>query len=387
MVTRTVACKLAPDAAAETAIRDSAVAFAVACNYVLAVALREKVSNQFKLHHLAYYDVRKRFGLPANLAVRAIARVAGAIKSAKRKGRKPKAFRPTSIDYDAKIFAYREADQSVALTTVAGRIRVPLALGDYQRDALRGKKPTAAKVALRDRALYVHIAIDEAPAERPEPTCAIGIDRGIYNLAVTSTGKFFSGREAMHKREKFTARRATLQAKGTKSAKRALKRLSGREARWMRDVNHVVSKAIVGEAATRNAEIKMEDLHDIRERTRRFSRVWNRKLNAWAFRQLGDFVEYKAARAGLRVTEVPARNTSRTCPRCKEVDKHSRSGAHFQCVFCGYRLAADYAAAKTVAEGHARPARVAVSRPTVAGTLHSCILATSPGLKSGVVDA
>lgn len=229
MQQRTIVCKMNPAPTVADALKDTLEKYALACDATLVISVREKTSNKVRLQHLVYHDIRKRFGLSANLAVRAIARVCWAVKAAKRKGRAVKKFKPTSIDYDERIFAFREAEETVSLTTTTGRTRVPLVLGTYQRDALRGRKPTAAKLVYRDREWYIHIVIEDEPGQRSNPTCAIGVDRGVYNIAVTSPGTFHSGRKAMHVREKLACRRAKLQYIGTASAKRLLKRLSGRE--------------------------------------------------------------------------------------------------------------------------------------------------------------
>ena len=99
---------------------------------------------------------------------------------------------------------------------------------------------------------YLHIpATKEIPNELDEtqPKHVVGIDRGLRFIATAydETGKttFFSGKEMAKKRKKFNRVRAQLQAKGTKSAKRKLKKLSGRENRWMSDVNHQISKTLV----------------------------------------------------------------------------------------------------------------------------------------------
>ena len=362
---KTIICKMNPSDVALNAINCTLIAFASACDFVLAVAVREKTSNKIRLQHLAYRDIREKFGLSANLAVRAIARVAWAIKAAKAKGRVPKKFNPTSIDYDQRIFSYVENEEAASITTVNGRMRVPLVLGQYQRDALRGKKPTAAKLVKDGKGFRIHIVIDYDPEKSKDPICAIGIDRGVYNLAVTSTGKFHSGKKARHIRERFAARRARLQSIGTKAAKRRLKRLSGRERRWMRDVNHCISKSIVAEAKAMNAVIVFEDLTGIRDRIGTFSRTLNRMVNGWAFRELEDFSRYKAEAVGLRVESRNPRNSSRTCPACGHVAKENRNGAHFKCVRCGYRLPADLSAARTISGGHVRPERAAVNRPMV----------------------
>lgn len=378
---RTIVCKMNPAPAIDEALRDTVAKYASACDAVLEVAVRERTSNKVKLQHLVYHDLRMEFGLSANLAVRAIARVAWAVKAAKRKGRVVKKFKPASIDYDERIFAYRQNEETVSLSTVEGRVHVPLVLGQYQRDALRGKKPTAAKLVLKGREWYIHIVIEDEPGQRSNPICAIGVDRGVYNLAVTSTGKFLSGRKAMHVRERFASRRKRLQSKGTRSARRTLQRLSGRERRFMRNENHRIGKAIVAEATRSNARIKLEDLKGIRDRLKRFSPAWNRRVNAWAFWELESMIRYKAERAGIEVISVPAKNTSRECSRCGAVEKSARNRAHFRCIVCGYRLAADLNGAKTISGRQACPERALVMEPMVAGELELCSSsATSPCL-------
>jgi IS605 OrfB family transposase len=367
---RTIVCKMNPTETVSASLRKTLVAFAKGSMIALKHGTKAGTSNKVALQHLCYREIRKECGLSSNLAIRAIARAAWAMKAAKAKRRKVKAFRPTSIDYDARIFDFREKEEQVSLTTVDGRFHIPLILGNYQRNSLRGKKPTAAKLVLKGREWYIHIIISEDPEKKIGPISAIGVDRGIYNIAVTSTGKFFSGAKAMHIREKFASRRKALQRLGTRSAKRALKRLSGREHRYMRDVNHCISKAIVAEAVKRDAIIKMEDLDNIRDRTNRFSRVWRRRVHAWAFRELDTMVRYKAEMVGLGTEYVPTPNSSHECPKCHTVNENSRRGAHFKCVACGYRLPADLAAARTISGRHACPARAVVMQPMVSSVLH-----------------
>ncbi|MCV4796325.1 hypothetical protein OFB84_30840, partial [Escherichia coli] len=73
--------------------------FANACNYALQVARRENAWNKFALQRLVYRELRERFGLSANLAIRAIARVG------KRKGHRAGGFKATSVDYDRRILS------------------------------------------------------------------------------------------------------------------------------------------------------------------------------------------------------------------------------------------------------------------------------------------
>lgn len=91
----------------------------------------------------------------------------------------------------------------------------------------------------------------------------VGIDRGLRFLATTydENGKcvFKSGQKILSRRQKFIKCRQELQSKRTWSAFRKLKELSGRENRWMSDVNHQISKTLV-DTYGENTLFVIEDL-------------------------------------------------------------------------------------------------------------------------------
>jgi len=140
--------------------------------------------------------------------------------------------------------------------------------------------------------------------------------------------------------------RRDLQAKGTKGAKRTLKRLSGQESRYQRDVNHVVSKEMV-EFASRYDQpvIVLEDLGGIRKRAKQRQRQRG-DFHSWAFYQLAQYIEYKAVALGIPVVYINPRGTSKTCSVCGAVGTRSRH--NFSCS-CGYTDHADRNAAKNIA--------------------------------------
>ncbi len=187
----------------------------------------------------------------------------------------------------------------------------------------------------------------------------LGVDLGITNLATDSTGESFSGAQVKATRNRYHKRRQTLQRVGTRSAKRRLKKLSGKEYRFQKDVNHRISKALVQKAAYTRKALVLEDLTGIRERVT--VRSVNRyERHSWAFYRLRMFISYKAAWAGIPVRFVDPRNTSRTCSQCGHCEKANRqSQASFLCKQCGNCSNADINAAINIS-------RVAVKRPMVA---------------------
>jgi IS605 OrfB family transposase len=314
---------------------------------VLKVSKESRTTNKVKLQHLCYREIREQYALTANLAIRAIARVA---ESSKRKLRKVKEFKPTSVTYDQRIFSYIPAKEMVSLSTIKGRIKVPLALGNYQRHLLEEQKPTSATLVYRkskrQKGFYINIVLSK-PVPRPEGTKLIGVDLGINNIATTSNGLKFSGKQAMHIRRHFADLRASLQAKGTRGAKRLLKQLSGKESRIIRNLNHIISKRIV-ESATPNDILVMEDLKHIRERTK--VRKGQRYIHeSWPFAQLQRFIKYKALEKGIAVAFVDPRYSSQTCSRCGQIGH--RNGSLFSCS-CGYRNHSDFNASYNLSLRH-----------------------------------
>lgn len=185
----------------------------------------------------------------------------------------------------------------------------------------------------------------------------IGVDRGINYLAVTTDGQksqFFGGAKVTHVRNRYLKNRASLQRKkamkNTRSIRRAFKRLSGKEARFMRDVNHVVSRGIVDFAKrTGNPTIAIEKLDGIRDDTKKRLRKEQRSaVNSWAFYQLEQFLQYKAADFGFEIIEVDAKYTSQGCSKCGHTEKSNRHGHRFVCKACDYQLHSDLNAARNI---------------------------------------
>lgn len=177
----------------------------------------------------------------------------------------------------------------------------------------------------------------------------LGIDMGIINLSTDSDGETFSGEAVDHVREKMHAIKKALQKKGTKSAKKHLKTLHGREARFKKDTNHVISKRIVSKAKGTGRGIALEDLKGFNgQKMVRHSQ--KERFGKWAFDQLRRFITYKALMAGVPVVAVNPRNTSRTCSVCGHCDKANRtSQARFSCLKCEHTENADVNAARNIA--------------------------------------
>ncbi len=370
----TVSCKLNPTFEQVEKIDATLKAFADACTWINQTA-PENLTNAYKVHGLVYYECRALFGLAANLAVRAIARVCSNRKTAKLRSRLVKGFAPTSIDYDSVIFSLREKDWKASLTLMGGREHIALAIGNYQRHLLKGQKPTSATLTKRkDGTYHLQIQVKSKPPEPPSPRCSnggepdgcVGVDLGRTDIAYTSTGEKYCGQQLSKLRDWFSDLRAGLQhratrvvapttPKGTRSTRRRIRelqaRLRGRESRVQSNINHQISSRIVQAAKALGWSIALEDLAGIRERTNKQprSKTERRRSNSWAFYQLRQFLTYKAVKFGVLLVLVNPAYTSKTCHCCHRIG--DRQGKRFRCEDgCGWHGDSDLNGALNVSQ-------------------------------------
>lgn len=341
---RTICVKLSPTSEQSAALDATLLAFADGCNRAAEACRELNTSNKYTIQQSAYTTIRDQFGLSANLAVRAIARACAAHKLVRNAS-----FSPTSADYDQRIFSFRESDWTFSLTTTAGRVRLACVVGEFQRKSLQGQKPTSATLVKRRNGFYLHIQVK---SESPATTAiadVLGVDLGIANIATDSDGTRHCGKEVERVRRKHNLQRKRLQRRCAKGAKKKLKRVSGKEARFRRHENHVISKRIIETAKRTGRGVALEDLRGIRERVTARGGDARNRLSGWSFYQLRAFIEYKAILAGVAVVTVNPRNTSRMCSVCGHCDKSNRkSQDKFLCKSCGHEAHADENAARNI---------------------------------------
>lgn len=326
--------------------------FNAACDALAALAFANRCANKVELQKLAYHDIRRDFGLGAQMTVRAIAKV---VEVYKRDKSVQPTFRPHgAIVYDQRILSWKGADR-VSVLTNDGRQIMPWVCGAYQRamlDRARGQ----ADLIHRDGMFFLYVTIDVGDVPEGDPAEYLGVDLGHKNIAADSDGDTFSGALNASLRRRHARLRRNLQRKGTKSAKRLLRHRKAKEARFATDLNHRISKEIVRKAKDTGRGIAIEDLTHIRERTT-VRKPQRRAHHSWAFAQLRSFLTYKAALAGVPLLAVDPRNTSRECPCCDLIDKRNRPDRNtFRCIECGHAGPADTTAAIAIGRRAARHA-------------------------------
>lgn len=359
MSVRTVALTLRPTPEQTAALERTRTAWVRACNLLAGIAWDTQTWRPFELQKLAYYRVREETGLLAQLTVRAIKVVCDSYRVDKTCRHRFREDAAVVLDTPR---LYRIRATLAEISTLDGRLKIKTAIGGYQRRKLAEAVKLAEADLLRDRQGRWRLIVSCRYADAPEgqPTGYLGVDMGIKAIAATSDGTIYSGALRNGLRRRHQRLRAKLQAKGTKSAKRLLRKRARKQRRFQANENHCISKAIVVTAQGTGRGIAVEDLTGIRQRVTARGGEYRSALGNWAFAQLGQFIAYKAGAAGVCVVEVDPRNTSRTCPECGCVDKANRkTQAVFCCVSCGHTANADINAAGIIA------GRAAVMRPHV----------------------
>lgn len=359
--------RLRPTVEQASALTETARLFTLAFNAVAAHGWQHGEKNGVTLHHATYRSLKTEHpSLVSDLHIQARVKATEAVRSAlalQKKGRKVSApvSRACPPRYNVHTMRLDWQTSAVRLSTTSGRQSIPFHLPVYgQRYA--GCEEDTADLICRDGVWRLHVVVTvpapeiESPDDAAVPSAegamvgmVVGVDLGLAQPAVTSTGRFL-GKKAWRAVEarRFKQRRA-LQAKGTKSAKRRLKTARRAQARFRRDCDHVLSKQIVA-ATPPGGTIVLENLTNIRARVTVRHGQQARRVHGWSFDQIRSFVEYKAEERGCTVSSVDPRNTSQRCPSCGHTARNNRrSRGWFQCRSCGFQLHADLVGARNVA--------------------------------------
>jgi putative transposase len=366
-------------------VRQTQLAYRAALNYVSRYAYEHgKMSNKVRLQGGTYREIRTRYGIPAQMACSIPRQVGATYKGLWTKAKKHAALRKGGLTkkrykgldeapkYVSPTLEYQlghdygfKTERQVSILTLSGRVIVHYT-GYSQHTALiqHGASIGAAKLWYDQpkKQFYLLVSLEvEVPAPTPDTqTSIIGVDVGIRYLAVASDTKgqasFHCGKRLVPQANHYARLRKRLQQKGTRSATRRLRQVARRERRLKADANHVISTRIVTRFPP--SLIGLEDLTDIRERTKRRKgkkaskkqRKANATISKWAFAELHGMLAYKALLHGSMAIKVDAHYSSLACPMCGHAADANRpnKGLLFVCQVCHYTLHADLVGARNI---------------------------------------
>jgi len=357
-VRRTVPVKLDVTESDADLLRETIQQFLDAANYVVDAAYDGEWVETRKsiLHDETYSEVRERTDLHSNHVQSARDRAVDALKSVVAKWSKGRyaslpTFTTPFVEYNQRNATFH-AD-SASLATVDGRITVGYVLPDEDRDTPHAEylfsdeyETTGATLHYREGEFYLHVRTkaDVDSPDRPENGTVLGVDLGIENIAVTSTGTFWSADELNHWRTEYVERRRSLQERGTRWAHENVQSIGRKETGRFEQYLHRVANELVVEAVENGCSyIAFERLTDIRERMPQA-----RQFHEWAFHRLYSYVSYKSEARGISVRQVNPAYTSQRCSTCGFTVEANRDREDFACQSCGYENHADYNAAKNI---------------------------------------
>lgn len=364
---------------------ESQEAFRQGCNFVSEYMFNNGFPmNTTGLIKILYSDLRERFGLKSQMAQSCVRTVIARYRSVQTQlrkeyvwdgykkdnhGREVKNYVPKTLEYlwypiDFKRpqidlvrnrdYSYKD-DGTMTLNTIHGRVIVTPTFKGFEEYFDGTWTLGTAKVLKSGKHWYLHIAATKQ-VEQSEFKSAhvVGIDRGLRQLLTIYDEKgrttFVNGKLILQKRRYYKRLRQQLQSKNTKSAKRRLEAIGQRESRWMRDVNHCLSKTLVNHYGSGTIFV-LEDLTNVTFDTVSKRAKKNRyEHHSWSFYDFEQKLIYKAFDRGSQVVSCDAHYTSQRCPKCGLIDSKNRNKDkhEFCCKACSYRTNDDRAAAMNI---------------------------------------
>jgi len=314
------------------------------------------VTSKAKAERALYDQLREDTELTANLVQKGIRQAVESVKSGVERLKNDQVTSRPTFTADTAVYDKRSATfhrDHVSLSTPDGRIECDYILPDdadtppTKYVANEEYEFRRATLHRRDGDWYLHASMLKEDDDTDTTTghrTVLGVDLGVNQLAVASTGRFWSADEFNHWKREYKKRRGDLQQCGTRAAHDAIAGVERKEDGRFEIFLHRVANEIVAEAVEHDCSyIVFEDLTDIRENVPEAS--WH---HLWAFRRLYEYVEYKAREQGVETVQVDPRNTSKRCSTCGFTHDNNRHGEDFECQDCGYQNHADYNAAKNI---------------------------------------
>ena len=316
-------------------------------NLACQLGFSKKIKSKKKLHNEVYYTLKDT--LPSQLSCSVISKSLESLKaqfSPDKKFPSCPVSKQQSIRYDCNSYTLNLQKKTLSVSTISGRKKYSFELDSYSQQKYAGWRHTSAELMVRKNTVWLHIVFEQEDGSILEQNGKyVGVDRGINQIAVTSDGKFFGEKKLKNLVNKQRSLRKKLQKKGTRSAKRHLRRLRGKEQRFRADINHKISKKIV-ESMNSGDTLVLENLSGIRnQRLRKTARTM---IHNWSFFQLEEFIKYKAEAKGISIIKVNPAYTSQQCSFCGHIDKANRKSSSFKCLSCNFQLHADLNAARNI---------------------------------------
>jgi len=375
----TIKLSLEADKESELLLKEVMQQYTRSFNRIAKISWDNPKDNKVAIHHKVYYSEKELTTFGSQLICSAISKATEAVKAGRtrlKKGNKsscPKSHF-CSIRYDARTMSFHK-DDLVSLKVCGNRIKLKYKFPKHQehfKDWVFG----SADLVCDKGKFYLHLSVSKDIEFNPTGS-SVGCDMGITRPIVTSDNQFLGKRKWKYINRKYFKHQRSLQAKGTKSAKKRLKKVSGKRNRFSIDCDHVISKRLVL-SQPKGTLIALEDLTGINNLNKKHkSKKEKRKFSEWSYSRRRSFIEYKATLYGCSVVTVSPAYTSQTCSCCGYVDAGNRNRSAFKCLSCGFQLNADLNAARVIKQsvfGKPEDAGLHVNQPIATDQTNTCLI-------------
>jgi len=313
------------------------------------------VTSRRRLHEAVYRELRARYpAYPSHYIYTAITQALAMYKSYRRLSRKrknvspPRAENPAILLDDTHLFWFRWG--SLKLATHKGHVIISFKVHEHSRKFVSWQVK-GSRLVQRNGNFFLHVTFrKEVEEKEPEGVLGIDVNERSIDLAVVKSNKVkfikIDISESKYIRDRYFKKRRRVQRK-TRGEKRdkLLEKYSERERRRVNEILHKASKIIACIIAEENVKPVMERLINIRKRIK-CGRRMNRRLHSMPFRKIQLYISYKSMEHGFKPEFVSAKNTSRRCPICGELNKPN--GHFFRCR-CGFQADRHFVAAWNIA--------------------------------------
>ena len=345
---RTIQCPIPAD----TNLLETIKVYNKVVQHVIAIGWSKRTYNKNKLHTETYQDIRNKYpALQSSLVQCARDMASDMLKREKFRHHKPFKKPLGGIRYNQRTFTPFLETSRISISTIKGRKKYQLAIPSYFQPYVNQGKITSLTLYYNKRRkkiiAYLTVELPDFPVEKP--TTFLGVDRGIKRIAVCSNNTFYPTNHILAVKWKYQQLRKSLQSKGTRSAKRKLRLVSGRERRFMTDENRKIAKWICN--MPYNCVV-LENLRGLKQHSKKKKKVTKkirRKFGNWSYYQLEQFIIQQAEKLGKTVLFVNPQYTSQRCSQCGHIAKSNRSSqSNFLCKECFFELNADLNAARNL---------------------------------------
>lgn len=267
------------------------------------------------MHHLTYFPMREKYpSVSAHVIAKIVKDVRANIIAAKKICKNPACpiRKNPSLTLDKKLYSYI-SPKHIKLASAATHKRQFVDFVTYPKfnELAEKYEMKAPLLYIRNGEIYLRIVFDVLATPVNNEDC-LGVDLGIRRIFTTSDGVAYKGTYLNGLKRKIRFKKRQLSSKGTKSAKRKLKKLRRKERNISLLHTHLMANKILN---TDKSIIVLEELKGIKERTKKTKKGFNRnkhnnKISQIPIYNLKIILKYKAPLLGKKVETVSPSYTS-----------------------------------------------------------------------------